>query len=82
MLQHVLLDRAHRFTPSYPKPCPGWLYRRDIGAWVDADDPATLMIAIDAGANKPKPAPTPPKPRPTPQSKKADFETGEDMKGP
>lgn len=77
---HLLISRAFRFPASpAPKPVVGWIYRRDRGAWVDADDPDRPM-ADDRALNAEDPKPRP-KPKPDPMSKKADMETGEDMKG-
>jgi len=77
MGQHLLLGLAARFPGGDPPVNLGWKYDRSIGAWVAEEDGSILM------ANPPKPQPSaPPKPRPSgPMSKKADFETGEDMKG-
>lgn len=78
MSQHVLLERAHRFEKGTARlDLMGWTYRRDIGAWVDADNPEILMVSPSSDTT------TPPKPdpRPKPVSKKCDHETGEDMKG-
>lgn len=88
MNEHVLLRLAHRFPVGPVQPITGWRYRRDIGAWVDRDAPDTLFADGATFAHpsppkpppKPQPSPPPPKPRP-PMSKKADIETGEDMKG-
>ena len=90
MSDHLLIRLAHRFPVGPIQPITGWRYRRDIGAWVDSDAPEALFAdgAAFADASPPKPPlppqpspqPPPPKPRP-PMSKKADIETGEDMKG-
>lgn len=79
MAKHLLIDRSFKFDAKEPRPIEGWVYRRDIGAWVDSGQPDHLMV--DQPVNSPQ-RPSVPQPRPTPQSKKADFETGEDMKGP
>ena len=68
--QHPLLQHAFRFRPEQVEPAPGCRYSREIGAWVAATDGELLVV------------PQPGKPRPKPMSKKADVETGEDMKGP
>ncbi len=76
MKQHVLLGLAARFPEAEPQSHPGWTYDRGIGAWVMDGFPTELMV------QKPGPSSPPPPPRPpAPQSKKADRETGEDMKG-
>lgn len=64
-MEHLLLQRSHRF-PVTAEPQPvGWNYCRKTGVWVaDPNGP------IDA--TRPN----------NPTSKKADHETGEDMKGP
>jgi hypothetical protein len=67
----LLIALAARLPSREPDFVKGWTYRRDIGAWVDADDTATLMVV----------AAKPAKPKPRPVSKKEDQETGEDMKG-
>jgi hypothetical protein len=90
MTEHVLLRLANRFPAREPDPVVGWLYNRDIGAWVDLADPSTLYAyeIVNVGQTGPKPSPGTPKPPPQPvpkprppMSKKADLETGEDMKG-
>ncbi len=73
--KHPLIRHAHFFPPVEPVMTAGWVYRRDIGAWVESVQPDSLMVAP-----QPKPNPTP-RPAP-PTSKKADRETGEDLKGP
>lgn len=79
MLQdHLLLSRAHRFPPASPAVGNTWRYRRDVGAWVESERPDSLMVAPVAGKPGEKPRP---RPDPVPTSKKADHETGEDMKG-
>ena len=93
-MDHILLKRAIRFEPGKQLNTEGWAYRKDIGAWVDADSPDVLMVTDEAvvpygvresprpnGLGTRKPAPKPPRPKPRPMSKKADMETGEDMKG-
>ena len=83
---HLLLARAHRF-PLIPSTVgEGWQYRRELGAWVETAAPDSLMVSWTAGTigKQPNPQPNPqprPQPRPMPTSKKADVETGEDMKG-
>lgn len=72
MRDHVLIERAFRFPAHPPKETDGWVYRRDIGAWVDSESPNHLMVEPGAGPGKPSPRPV---------SKKMDIETGEDMKG-
>ncbi len=72
MPDHVLIERAFRFPAQQPKDTEGWVYNREIGAWVDAEKPNQLMVEPGAGPDKPKPRPV---------SKKMDIETGEDMKG-
>jgi hypothetical protein len=75
MSVHLLIERSHRFQTSQPAFSSGWVYCRNIGAWVEDGDRQSLMA-------NPKPRPTPgPPPRPRPVSKKNDVETGEDMKG-
>ena len=77
MVRHILLERAFNF-PIVRAPAdsqyPDWRYDRRVGAWVSATT-GDLMVATN-----PKPS-SPPTPRPRPVSKKADLETGEDMKG-
>jgi hypothetical protein len=79
----LLLALAERIPASEPSLVEGWVYRRDLGVWVDADRPFALMVM--SGGPKPGPRPpgpsTPVKPKPRPASKKYDRETGEDMKG-
>jgi len=83
--RHLLIEKSARFPIATPGTGEGWHYRRQIGAWVDAEWPDRLMVdpdAMQAGqpAN-PTPAPRPrPKP-PGPMTKKNDIETGEDLKG-
>lgn len=74
---HVLLALAHRFPLSELASADGWVYRRDIGAWVAQDSPDDLMI--NAMSNPDPNSPEQP-PRP-PMTKKNDIETGEDLKG-
>jgi hypothetical protein len=76
---HVLLAKAERFPLPQLSDTAGWMYLREFGAWVDADEPDSLMAAPKPPPQPPQP---PPKPRPVPVSKKFDHETGEDMKGP
>lgn len=76
---HPLLGEAHRFPINPALVVVGWRYRRDLGAWVDDTAPDSLMVAHMAA--KPGEEPSPKPPRPVPVSKKADRETGEDMKG-
>lgn len=82
---HPLLREAHMFPAGAGSDVAGWRYRRDVGAWVDDADPDSLMVlqaAKPGGPPEPKPpAPRPKPPKPIPVSKKADSETGEDMKG-
>jgi len=98
-MDHLLIKRATTFDPRMRLRTDGWIYRKDIGAWVDADQPNILMATgepvceygsqIPSRPDKPnsspkqppRPKPQPPKPKPRPMSKKADIETGEDMKG-
>lgn len=75
---HVVIRDAHRFSPAEFSIDAGWQYRRDIGAWVDALVPDSLMVL--ASAARPDGGPVAAK-KPRPVSKKADQETGEDMKG-
>lgn len=83
----LLLALAARLPASEPAQIVGWLYRRDLGAWVDADDRTALMVLAADPPPKPtpklapKPASPPATPKPRPMSKKFDHETGEDMKG-
>lgn len=72
----LLISLALHFSADEPPLLNGWVYRRDLGVWVDADDQESLMVG-----SAPKPGPTAPKPKPRPISKKHDRETGEDMKG-
>lgn len=95
-MDHLLLKRATRFAPGTQLNTEGWVYRKDIGAWVDADSPDVLMATDEAvvpygsqenprptspSTPRPEPRPQPQRPKPRPMSKKADIETGEDMKG-
>lgn len=82
MRDHILLERAFKFQYAEVGPLNGWQYRRDIGAWVDESNPDELMVDSDGVEDSERPRPVPPRPRPRPTSKKADIETGEDMKGP
>ncbi len=77
--KHPLLGEAHKFPTNPTSDVVGWRYRRDVGAWVDDNDPDSLMV--DCMAAKPGEVPSPRPPKPMPVSKKADRETGEDMKG-
>lgn len=86
--EHVLIRMANRFPARGPDPVVGWRYNRQIGAWVDLAEPSTLYAHEIVGQTGPKPPPGSPKPPPQPSprprppmSKKADLETGEDMKG-
>ena len=96
LMDHLLLKRATTFEPGKRLSIEGWIYRKDIGAWVDADSPNVLMMTdelvppyrsqtpffpSDSASPKYNPDPQPPRPKPRPMSKKADMETGEDMKG-
>jgi hypothetical protein len=77
MGQHLLFGLAVRLPHRDPPIYPGWRYDRSAGIWV-TEGSSILM------ANPPKPRPSVPSPRPRPTgpvSKKADMETGEDMKG-
>ncbi len=71
---HVLIEEAIRFPVSDGEDFTGWRYRRDIGAWACANAPNQLLVSLDESA------PSTPRPKP-PMSKKADVETGEDLKG-
>lgn len=77
----LLLALAAKFPTREPPMEGGWIYRRDIGAWVDIENRDSLMVSVSAQPKPPHPRPTPDRPKPSPQSKKADVETGEDMKG-
>lgn len=79
MSSHMLIGRSFRFRPAVEQPILGWIYRRDIGAWVDEKAQDQLMVAVMTQPTPPQPEPRP-RPEP-PMSKKADLETGEDMKG-
>jgi hypothetical protein len=84
MSSHILVSRAFRFPVQAPKLGDGWAYRRDIGAWVDADLPSNLMVDPNPKPEPrphPQPRPEPYRPKPRPASKKFDVETGEDLKG-
>lgn len=82
MAEHVLIERARRFPVKMNPDIAGWIYRRDIGAWVEEDFPDRLMVANEPPRPSPQPKPQPIRqPKPRPMSKKADVETGEDMKG-
>lgn len=70
--KHPAIQLAKRFDPARNDVHPYWTYRRDIGAWVAACEPAALMVSSISKKDPPHPVPT---------SKKADVETGEDMKG-
>jgi hypothetical protein len=82
MRDHILLERAFKFRYAETGPLNGWQYRRDIGAWVEEFNSDNLMVSTEGAQNPSQPRPVPPQPRPRPISKKADMETGEDMKGP
>jgi len=79
----LLFALASRLPAGDPAEVDGWVYRRDIGAWVDADNRELLMVLAADPPPKPPPKPVPPptRPKPRPMSKKFDHETGEDMKG-
>lgn len=79
-MAHLLISRAHRFArPPEPQDSPSaWKYDRSIGAWLLAGSNRKLMVR--SLASQPNPPEEPPPPDP-PMSKKADLETGEDMKG-
>lgn len=77
------MARAFRFTPTREAPNDYWTYRRDIGLWVETAQRDHLMITSMVEPRPPQPRPPHPRPEPErpPMSKKADMETGEDMKG-
>jgi hypothetical protein len=77
MSSHLLLRRSFRFPPHQDLSIEGWTYNRDLGAWVTEEAPHRLMVSV---MKDPRPNPKP-QPVPPPMSKKADMETGEDMKG-
>lgn len=85
--EHPLLSESYRFSIDAEPIAAGWRYRRDVGAWVLDSAPDNLMVAQGpnppraAGPDRPRPPQDPNPPRPRPISKKADHETGEDMKG-
>lgn len=83
MATHPLLRLAHRFPTDEPRVDPYWQYRRDWGMWVESSNDERPMIGVkdQASPDQPRPQPRPEPPRPIPTSKKADRETGEDMKG-
>jgi len=78
MSSHLVLRRSFRFRPYQDGPIKGWTYSRDLGAWVAEEEPHRLMVRL---MKNPGPNPQP-QPLPPPMSKKADMETGEDLKGP
>ena len=81
MARHILFERAFEFpivTASGEAQYPDWRYDRQVGAWVSSTS-GDLMVAEAANPQPPRPTPPPRPPRPV--SKKADLETGEDMKG-
>jgi hypothetical protein len=88
MKRHILLERAFKFPVERPTAgdlYPGWCYDRRRGAWISVLN-NELMVTEATNPPRPRPQPQPrpepPNPRPPrPVSKKADAETGEDMKG-
>lgn len=46
-MNHLLLERAFFFPTERVLQTEGWAYRKDIGAWVDADEPEILMVTGD-----------------------------------
>ena len=67
---HFLLERAHVFPlPDAPLEPPGYVYDLRLGAWVRTVDGKPELLVQS------------PDPRPRPVTKKADQETGEDLKG-
>jgi hypothetical protein len=74
MSSHLLIRQSFRFQPFQDRPINGWAYSRELGAWVSQQPPHRLMVSV---MKNPGPRPQPP----PPMSKKADMETGEDMKG-
>lgn len=78
MSSHILISRSHRFPirGSQPDDNSSWIYDRSIGAW-RCRSTGLLMLEEATHAGTPAPPPRPPRP----VSKKADIETGEDMKG-
>lgn len=78
--EHPLLAMSHRFPASdSPAVDPAWRYRRDWGVWVETAEPSSLMVSpaetSRLGETRTRPHAS------APVSKKADRETGEDMKG-
>lgn len=68
---HFAIEKSFRFPANDRQSFDGWHYRRDLGYWV-----ANTLSNAGLESSDPKPDP-----KPEPMSKKADLETGEDMKG-
>ncbi len=67
-MTHILITKSHRFPHLVEPALEGWHYDREQGIW--------CVVTDEQNDN------AEPKPRPRLSSKKADLETGEDMKGP
>lgn len=67
MKQHILLEKAHRYSMPMTTPLPeNCTFNEQSGYWVDNNTGEIMMLSED-----PK----------RPQTKKFDRETGEDQKG-
>lgn len=67
MKEHILLEKAHRYTGPTVVPVPGdCMFQEKRGYWTKCSTNEVMMLSSD---------------RPLLQSKKMDRETGEDQKG-
>lgn len=67
MKQHILLERAHRYSePRHISLPTGYVFSEENGYWVNSENGNALMLSKDARRQ---------------QTKKEDRETGEDQKG-
>lgn len=67
MKEHILLEKAHRYTEPTVVPVPGGcMFQEKRGYWTKCGTNEVMMLSNN---------------RPLLQSKKMDRETGEDQKG-
>jgi hypothetical protein len=67
MKEHILLEKAHRYTEQSVVPVPGdCVFQEKRGYWIKCSTNEIMMLSSS---------------RPLLQSKKCDRETGEDQKG-
>lgn len=67
MKEHILLEKAHRYTESSVVPVPNdCVFQEKRGYWTKCSTNEVMMLRSDQRL---------------PQSKKCDRETGEDQKG-